>query len=129
MASLARTHARQASCRREVSLGGADAGSQGRGDLGHLQPPLAKLPSSLRRSLRAARLPTRVDARLFGCGDACGLRDGVATLSDWLERGVRFVAVTQMFDFSGTIGQMVAALLFGISQFEQETRRERQSES
>ena len=55
------------------------------------------------------------------------LRDGVVTLSDWLERGVRFVAVTQMFDFSGTIGQMVAALLFGISQMEQETRRERQA--
>lgn len=55
------------------------------------------------------------------------LRDGVVTLSDWLDRGVRFVAVTQQFDFSGTIGQMVAALLFGISQMEQETRRERQA--
>jgi DNA invertase Pin-like site-specific DNA recombinase len=55
------------------------------------------------------------------------LRDGVATLADWLERGVRLVSVSQEFDFSGKVGQLVAAVLFSISEMEQETRRERQA--
>jgi DNA invertase Pin-like site-specific DNA recombinase len=55
------------------------------------------------------------------------MKDGVVTLEEWLSKGVRFVSVTESFDFQGTIGKIVAALLFGIAEMEQETRRERQS--
>ena len=51
------------------------------------------------------------------------LRDGVDVLSDWCERGLRVVSVTQQIDFNGTVGKMLAAVLLGIAQMEQETRR------
>lgn len=52
--------------------------------------------------------------------------DGITALQQWLDAGLRFVSVTQQFDFSGTVGKIVASLLFGLSEMEQETRRERQ---
>jgi DNA invertase Pin-like site-specific DNA recombinase len=52
------------------------------------------------------------------------LRDGVATLCDWLERGVRIVSVTQQFDFSGATGKLVASLLYGLAELEREALRE-----
>lgn len=38
-----------------------------------------------------------------------------------------FVAVTQQIDFNGTLGKMLAAVLLGVAEMEQETRRERQA--
>jgi DNA invertase Pin-like site-specific DNA recombinase len=55
------------------------------------------------------------------------LRDGVNVLYDWCERGLRVVSVTQQIDFNGTVGKMLAAVLLGIAEMEQETRRERQA--
>lgn len=55
------------------------------------------------------------------------MRDGINILCDWCERGLRVVSVTQQIDFSGTIGRMVASLLFAVAEMEQETRRERQA--
>lgn len=55
------------------------------------------------------------------------MRDGINTLSDWCERGIRVVATSQMIDFNGTIGKMLAAVLLGVAEMEQETRRERQA--
>ncbi|WP_404309385.1 recombinase family protein [Neorhodopirellula lusitana] len=55
------------------------------------------------------------------------MTDGITTLSNWLDKGIRFVSVSQQFDFSGTVGKMIAGLLFGIAEMEQETRRERQA--
>jgi DNA invertase Pin-like site-specific DNA recombinase len=55
------------------------------------------------------------------------LRDGINVLSDWCERGVRVVSVTQQIDLSGAVGRMLAAVLLGIAEMEQETRRERQA--
>lgn len=52
------------------------------------------------------------------------LRDGVSTLCDWLERGVRVVSVTQQFDFSGATGKLVASLLLGLAEMERESLRE-----
>lgn len=52
------------------------------------------------------------------------LRDGVNVLTDWLEKGVRIVAVCQQLDFSGTVGQMVAGILFALAQMERENLRE-----
>lgn len=55
------------------------------------------------------------------------MSDGIQTLSDWLTKGIRFVSVTQQFDFAGTIGKMVSAILLGVAEMEQQTRRERQA--
>jgi DNA invertase Pin-like site-specific DNA recombinase len=54
------------------------------------------------------------------------LRDGLTTLCNWCDSGLRVVSVTQQIDFSGTIGKMIASVLFGVAEMEQETRRERQ---
>lgn len=56
------------------------------------------------------------------------LRDGISLLCDWLEKGIRLVAVSQGHDFSGTTGRLIASVLFSVSEMEQETRRERQAE-
>ncbi|MEO2035205.1 MAG: recombinase family protein [Planctomycetaceae bacterium] len=55
------------------------------------------------------------------------LRDGINTLGDWCERGLRVVSVTQQIDFSGAVGRMLAAVLLGIAEMEQEVRKERQA--
>jgi DNA invertase Pin-like site-specific DNA recombinase len=55
------------------------------------------------------------------------LRDGMNTLCDWCEQGLRVVSVTQQIDFNGTVGQIIANVLLGVAQMEQETRRERQA--
>lgn len=54
------------------------------------------------------------------------LRDGVTVLTDWLEKGVRVVSVTQQLDFSGATGKLIASVLFAVAEMEQETRKERQ---
>ena len=54
------------------------------------------------------------------------LRDGINTLAEWCDRGLRVVSVTQQLDFNGTVGKLVAAVLFAVAEMEQETRLERQ---
>ncbi len=54
------------------------------------------------------------------------IRDGLAVLCDWCDKGLRIVSVTQQIDLNGTVGKMIAAVLFGIAEMEQEDRRERQ---
>ncbi|MEX0677112.1 MAG: recombinase family protein [Pirellulales bacterium] len=55
------------------------------------------------------------------------LRDGINTLCDWCDKGLRIVSVTQQIDFNGALGKMLAAVLLGVAEMEQETRRERQA--
>ena len=55
------------------------------------------------------------------------LVDGITILTDWLNRGVRLVSVTQQLDFAGPTGQLIASVLFAVSQMETETRKERQA--
>ncbi len=55
------------------------------------------------------------------------LRDGINVLADWCDRGLRVISVTQQIDFNGAMGKMLAAVLLGIAEMEQETRRERQA--
>jgi DNA invertase Pin-like site-specific DNA recombinase len=55
------------------------------------------------------------------------LRDGINVLCDWCKKGLRVVSVTQQIDFNGTLGTMLGAVLLGIAEMEQETRRERQA--
>jgi len=53
--------------------------------------------------------------------------DGVNLLDGWLSQGCRLVSVRQEFDFSGSVGMMIASLLFGLSETEMDTRRRRQA--
>ncbi len=55
------------------------------------------------------------------------LREGINVLADWCDRGLRVVSVTQQIDFNGALGKMLAAVLLGVSEMEQESRRERQA--
>ena len=55
------------------------------------------------------------------------LRDGINVLADWCDKGLRVVSVTQQIDFNGAVGKMLAAVLLGVAEMEQETRRERQA--
>ncbi len=58
---------------------------------------------------------------------ARSMREGVNVLTDWCERGVRVVSVTQQIDLSGTIGHLVAGVLFAIAEIELQHTRERQA--
>ena len=40
---------------------------------------------------------------------------------------MRVVSVTQQIDFNGAMGKMLAAVLLGVAEMEQEVRRERQA--
>jgi DNA invertase Pin-like site-specific DNA recombinase len=55
------------------------------------------------------------------------LRDGINVLCEWCDKGLRVVSVTQQIDFNGAVGKLLAAVLLGIAEMEQETRRERQA--
>lgn len=56
---------------------------------------------------------------------SCSLRDGLRLLSDWCDRGLRIVSVTQQIDVSGMLGMKLAAVLQGMAAMEQRTRNER----
>jgi len=55
------------------------------------------------------------------------LKDGITTLADWSEKNLRIVVVTQQLDFNGSVGRMIAALLLGLAEIENEYRKERQA--
>lgn len=55
------------------------------------------------------------------------LREGINQLGDWTDRGVRIVSVTQQLDLSGKVGEIIAAVLFGVAAIELENIRERQA--
>src|SRR5262249_1197191 len=54
------------------------------------------------------------------------MRDGINTLGDWFQRGLKFVSVTQAIELNGALGNMIAALMFGLAEIEREHIRERQ---
>jgi DNA invertase Pin-like site-specific DNA recombinase len=56
---------------------------------------------------------------------ARNLKDGVNTLADWCERGIRVVSVSQQLDFNGAVGKMIAAVLLGVAEMERENINER----
>jgi DNA invertase Pin-like site-specific DNA recombinase len=55
------------------------------------------------------------------------LKDGITTLADCSERNLRVVVVTQQLDFNGSVGRMIAALVLGLAEIENEYRKERQA--
>lgn len=54
-------------------------------------------------------------------------QEGINTLCEWCDKGVRVVSVTQQIDLSGTVGRVVAGVLFGIAEIEKQHIRERQA--
>ena len=55
------------------------------------------------------------------------LKDGVNILTDWLDAGLRVVAVKQQHDLSGTSGRLVAGVLLSVAEYERATTLERQA--
>lgn len=79
----------------------------------------------LQKSVFAGEVETVVVWRLDRLSRS--LRDGLNILCDWCDKGLRVVSVTQQIDFNGATGKMLAAVLLGVAEMEQETRRERQA--
>ncbi|WP_286765868.1 MULTISPECIES: recombinase family protein [Rhodopirellula] len=55
------------------------------------------------------------------------LKDGINCLTDWLEKGVRVVSITEQLDFSGVTGQLISAVLLAVAAMETQVRAERQA--
>ena len=79
----------------------------------------------LQAAVFAGEVGTVVAYKLDGLSRS--LLDGVNTLAGWCEKAIRVVATSQGLDFNGPLGKMLAPILFGIAEMEQETRRERQA--
>jgi len=58
---------------------------------------------------------------------ARNFREGVDVVCDWCQQDIRVVSVTQQIDLSGTVGRMVAGVLFAIAEIELQHIRERQA--
>jgi DNA invertase Pin-like site-specific DNA recombinase len=58
---------------------------------------------------------------------ARSMREGINMLSRWCELGVRVVSITQQIDLSGTVGHLVAGVLFAIAEIELQHVKERQT--
>lgn len=54
-------------------------------------------------------------------------REGIQIISRWCDYGVRLVSVTQQIDLSGSVGHMIAGVLFGIAEIELAYAKERQA--
>ena len=86
--------------------------------------PILLLFERLQRSIFNGQVKTVVIWKLDRLSRK--MRDGINVLCEWCDRGVRVVSVTQQIDLSGTVGKMIAAVLLGVAEMEQETRRERE---
>jgi len=56
---------------------------------------------------------------------ARNLLDGMNLLADLCKRGVRVVSLCEQLDLSGTVGQIISTVLFGLAQMEREAINER----
>ena len=56
------------------------------------------------------------------------VKDGINTLTDWLENKVSVIAVTQDLDFSKNSGKLMTNMLFTISEIEMNLQKERQAD-
>ena len=54
------------------------------------------------------------------------LRDTVNILADWAKRGLKLVVVSQLLEIDGSEGRRIATLLRGLTEAEQEFRKEQQ---
>lgn len=82
------------------------------------RPQLDKLQRDIFRGRISAVIVWKLD-RL-----SRSLKDGINLLVDWLDRDIRVVAVSQQFDFSGSVGKLIASVLLGIAEMERQNIRE-----
>lgn len=54
-------------------------------------------------------------------------RDGINLIGDWCEQGIRLVSVMQQHDLKGSLGRMIAGIMFSIAEMELDSIRERQA--
>jgi len=78
--------------------------------------------SALKKSIFLGEVETVVVWKLDRLSRS--LKDGIAILCDWLERGIRIISVANQFDFSGVVGRLIASVLFSISEMERENIRQ-----
>ncbi len=52
------------------------------------------------------------------------LKDGINVLTNWLEKEIRIISITQQLDFNGAVGQLIASVLFAVAAMERENLRE-----
>ena len=55
------------------------------------------------------------------------IKDGVTTIADWCDKGVRVMEINQQSDLNGPIGHLFASPLFGIAEIELQHAKERQA--
>ena len=79
----------------------------------------------MRRTIFAGEIKTLIVWKLDRLSR--DMLDGITTLRTFLNQGVGLISVTQQFDLSGVIGQMVAAVLFGVAEMELQNNKERQA--
>ena len=85
----------------------------------------AKAVAGLNKAIFAGEVKTVLVWKLDRI--ARSLKDGITTLCDWCDRGVRVVSVTQELDLSGTVGKIVASVLFGVAEIDLINMKERQA--
>jgi DNA invertase Pin-like site-specific DNA recombinase len=81
------------------------------------------------QKMQAAIFSGSIDAVMVWKLDrlARNLKDGINTVADWCQRGIRVISITQQIDLNGPVGQLIAGVLFGIAQIEHQHIRERQA--
>src|SRR5438046_2271201 len=72
------------------------------------------------RKMQAAIFSGSIDTVMVWKLDrlARNLKDGINTVAEWCQRGIRVVSITQQIDMNGPVGQLIAGVLFGIAQIE-----------
>ena len=58
---------------------------------------------------------------------ARSMHEGINIITAWCKAGVRVVSITQQIDLSGTVGHLVAGVLFAIAEIELQHNKERQA--
>jgi len=52
------------------------------------------------------------------------MKDGISLLCSWCERGILVASLQERLDSGGTVGQIVASVLFGVAQMERKNINE-----
>lgn len=80
---------------------------------------------SLNKAVVSGRITTVIVWKLDRL--ARSQKEGINLITRWCDNGARLVSITQQIDLSGSVGQMIAGLLFGIAEIELSYVKERQA--
>jgi DNA invertase Pin-like site-specific DNA recombinase len=81
---------------------------------------------ALRRAVARGDVSTVVVLRLDRLSRK--VRDGLALLQEWADRGIRIVAIQQGLDFNGAMGKFLSVLFLALAEWEADLIRERVKE-